>query len=374
MAIQPTSKNTKTEILGAYKELAEEHKKLETQFKQALKEKEAAEKTAVNVLEQTQVSEARPEEKEENAARAEEAAAPPPPTMEHIIGSLSKLRSSFGNAISELSAKLVSEASGLTELRRNIQQETKHLETLHDLKIGDDTLNTLIQEYLETAKKFDKEAKQSREDFERETEEKKKVWQKEQDEHERLIKERNESVKETVQREEAEYKYNLELQRKVDNEEYDLQQKKMHKELERIEGAKNTEWAEREKKIAAQEKEIEEYRLRVEGFPKELEATIKRAKEEGAEVAGREIKVKTELRAKEVEGEQRIYELKISSLEGIIEKQLQQIQDLSAKLDAISKQSQNLAVKAIEGASSAGSLQAVKEIVMEQAKAGQKEK
>jgi hypothetical protein len=168
MAIQPTSRSTKTEILGAYKELVEEYKKLETQFKQAMKEKEAAEKMAVNVLEQTQVSETQPEEKEEIAAREEEAAAPSPATMEHIIGSLSKLRSGFGNAISELSAKLVAEASRLADLLHNIQQETKHLETLHDLEIGDDTLNTLIQEYLETAKKFEEETKQRREDFERE--------------------------------------------------------------------------------------------------------------------------------------------------------------------------------------------------------------
>lgn len=372
MAAKPNVRSTKAEIFDAYKELAEEHKKLEAQLELALKEKKAAEKMPAPVPEQAPVHEARSEKKE--AKEKEEAAAPSPPVMERIIESLSQLRSGFGNAISELSSKLVGEASELAELQRTIQQETQQLETLHDLEIGDDTLNALIQEYIETAKKIEEEAKQRREDFEQEMQEKKKVWQREQDEHGRLIKERNESAKETLQREEAEYKYTLELQRKSENEEYDLQQKKLHKELERLEEAKKKEWAEREKNIAAQEQEIEEYRSRVEGFPKELETAIKKAKGEGAEAAAREIKAKTDLREKEVEGEQRIYELKISSLEGIIENQLQQIQDLSAKLDAISKQSQNLALKAIEGASSSGSLQAVKEIVLEQAKAGQKEK
>lgn len=372
MATQPNVRSTKAEVLAAYKELAEEHKKLQAQLELALKEKKAAEKIPTVTSERTPVYETRSEKKE--AKEKEEEAAPSPPAMEHIIKSLSGLRSGFGNAISELSSKLVAEASQLAEVRRDIRQETGQLETLHDLEIGDDTLNALIREYIETAKKFAEEAKQRREDFEQEMEEKKKVWQREQEEHARLIKERNESVKETLQREEAEYKYTLELQRKSENEEYNLQQKKLHKDLERLEEVKKKEWSEREKEIAMQEKEIEEYRARVQGFPGELEAAIKKAKEEGVEAASREIKAKTDLRAKEMEGEQRIYELKISSLEGIIEKQLQQIQDLSAKLDAILKQSQNLALKAIEGASSSGSLQAVKELVLEQAKAGQKEK
>jgi len=372
MATQPNVRSTKAEVLAAYKELAEEHKKLQAQLELALKEKKAAEKLPTATAERTPLYEVRSEKKE--AKEKEAAAAPSPPAMEHIIESLSQLRSSFGNAISELSAKLVAEASELTELRRTIQQETGQIETLHSLEIGDDTLNTLLREYIETAKKFEEEAKQRREDFKQEMEAKKNIWQKEREEHGRLIKERNELAKETLQREEAEYKYTLELQRKSDNEEYNLQQKKLYKELERLEETKKKEWAEREKEIAVQEKEIEEYQARVEGFPIELQAAIKKAKEEGAESAAREIKAKTDLRVKEVEGEQRIYELKIGSLEGIIEKQLQQIQDLSAKLDAILKQSQNLALKAIEGASSSGSLQAVKELVLEQAKAGQKEK
>ena len=372
MATRPNVRSTKAEIFAAYKELAEEHKKLEAQLELALKEKKTMEKLPIATSEQTPVYQTKSEKKE--AKEKEEAATPSPPAMEHIIENLSKLRSGFGSAISELSAKLVAEASQLAELRRLAQQQMQQLETLYGLEIGDDTLNSLIREYIETSKKFEEEAKQRREDFEQEMEEKKKAWRKEQEEHARLIKERNESAKETLQREEAEYKYALELQRTSEKEEYDLQQKKMHKELERLEEVKKKEWAEREKKIAAQEKEISEHRARVEGFPAELEAAIQKAKAEGAASASREIKTKTDLRAKEVEGDQRIYELKIASLEGIIEKQFQQIQDLSAKLDAVLKQSQNLALKAIEGASSSGSLQAVKEIVLEQAKAGQKEK
>ena len=64
-----------------------------------------------------------------------------------------------------------------------------------------------------------------------------------------------------------------------------------------------------------------------------------------------ETKIQTDLRAKEVEGEKRIYELRINSLEETAKKQTAQIGNLSKQLDAVLKQGQDLAVKALEGAS-----------------------
>ena len=74
------------------------------------------------------------------------------------------------------------------------------------------------------------------------------------------------------------------------------------------------------------------------------------------------------MRLKEVEGEKQVYETKIKSLEEMVKNQLQQIQTLSSRLDATLKQSQTLAMKAIEGASNVSSFQSVREIAMEQAK------
>jgi hypothetical protein len=240
--------------------------------------------------------------------------------------------------------------------------------------VGDGTLEQLIQEYMKKSDEFTVEAEQDQETFGQEMTEKKNAWQKEQAEHARFIKERDESTKKKEQREAAEYKYDLELRRKLDIDRYEQEQEQLKKALENFEASKKKEWAERERRITEQEIEFETLQTGVEKFPKELEAAVKKARDEGAKMAQRQTKVKVELRAKEAEGERRVYELKIQSLDEVIKKQLAQIKALSTQLDAAVKQAQELAMKAIEGSSSAGSLQAVKEIALEQAKTVQKAK
>jgi len=359
MTDRPTSKNTKNEILKMYDELLEEKGQFEARAKQLLKEKQAVEKGAGKIVER-------------GHAAAEHPAVPS--TLNGIIRTLSVIQPGFGDAVSELSAKLIAEASKLTKLHRNVEEEKQQLESLHGLQVNDETLVQLIREYIEKSNTFEEEAKQSQEAFEQEMAEKRKTWQKEQEEQARLIKERNEATTKTEQRETAEYKYDLELRRKLDNDQYEQQQKQLKKALEDFEEAKKKEWAERERYIADQEKEFAELKAKVEKFPKEVETAIKKVQIEGTEMARRQTQVKTDLRTKEVEGQRRVYELKIQSLEDTIKQQQQQMNKLSVQLDAAVKQGQDLAVKAIEGTSNTSSLQAIREIALEQAKNVQKGK
>ena len=352
MAERPTSRNTKNEILDMYDELLQEKEQLAAKVEQLFKEKQAAEKGAGKII-----------DKGRPAA---------PSTLDGIIETLSMLRPGFGDAVSELSAKLLAEASKLTELRHNVEEEMQQLESLHGLTVADETLNQLIQDYIEKSTTFETEAKQQQEAFEQEMMEKKKAWHKEQQEHARFINERHETTQKTEQREAAEYKYELERQRKLDNDTYEQEQEKLRKALEEFEETKKREWAGREKQIGGQEQEFAELQAKVEKFPKELENAVKKAKEEGTAMAHRQTQMKADLREKETEGEHRVYELKIQALEDTIANQQQQIQGLSTQLNAAIKQVQDLAVKAIEGASSAGSLRAVKEVALEQAKNVQK--
>ena len=84
--------------------------------------------------------------------------------------------------------------------------------------------------------------------------------------------------------------------------------------------------------------------------------------------------MKADLRIKEIDGEKQNYQLRIQALEQTIETQEARINKLSQQLDAAQKQVQDLAVKAIEGASNRKSFEAMKEIAMEQAKTQQKGK
>ncbi len=204
--------------------------------------------------------------------------------------------------------------------------------------------------------------------------EEKNAWFKEQEERKCLVKERNETLNKTRQRDEKEYKYELELQRKLNQDEYDQNKKGLYKEIEEFQQEKDKQWAEREKAIAEREKQYDEAKAKVEAFPKELEAAIKKAKEEGKGIAHHQAKIKADLYAKDVEVQKRLHEQKIQSLDETIRNQEARIQSLSKQLDFALKQVQDLAVKAIEGASNASSFQSLKEITLEQAKTLQKTK
>lgn len=359
MANNPTSKNTKNEILAMYAALLKEKEQLEVQVRQLQKEKQAAPAQAVVAVE---------------GKGAEKRAAAAPSTLEGIIETLSALRPGFGDAVSELSAQLIAEASTLQELRESVEIEVRQLEALHDLKVHDGMLEQLVQQYTEKSAEFEEEETRLRESFEREMAEKKQAWQKEQVEHAHFIKERDDEMKKTEKREASEYSYTLNLQRKLELERYEQEQEQLEKSLKDFESRKIVEWAEKEKGIAERELEFKTLQAQVEKFPKDLDAAVKKASDEGAKVAQHQANMKAELRAKEAEGERRVFELKVGSLEEIIQKQREQIEKVSAQLDATAKQAQALAMKAIEGSSSAGSLRAVREIALEQAKNAQKAK
>ena len=351
MAKEVSSKNTKAEILEAYNALIEENQELQGKIEQLSKVKERI------AARKPQMEEAKPLAEVVTGG-----------TINDVIGGLGHLQASFGSAISELSAKLTTEATKLEELRQTVDAETKQLEELHGLEIMENTLDELIQKYIGKSERFEGEMNQKVQAFEQEMNEKRKAWQNEQEEHARFIKERNESLKKARQREAAEYKYELERTRKQDADDYEQNKKRLNEELEELAQEKEKEWQEREKAITEQEQLFEEYKEKVGAFPKELDAAVRRTAEENRKLVESEAKIQVDLRAKEVEGEKRIYELRISSLEETIKKQGTQIESLSKQLNEVLKQGQDLAVKALEGASSAGTYQAVREIALEQAK------
>lgn len=354
MVRRPSEKNTKAEILAAFDELLKEKKALETQAAQATKERspESSQKPALKVT----------------------VVQPESPTMASVLEGLSKLQLNFGGAVSDLSERLTLEAVKLQEVRQAVTTEVQQLETLHGLQADDTSLETLIEQYGTSFKTFNEELGQRRETLEQEFSQAKKAWFKEQEEHRRTVKERNETLTKTRQRDTKEYTYNLTLQRKLDTDAYEQAQKALYQTLEELQRSQEKQWTERETAIAEREKQFAELKEKVEGFPKELESAIKRAKEEGKGIAHHQAKVKADLYAKDVEGNKRNYELRIQSLQETLQNQETRIHALSQQLSAALKQVQDLAVKAIEGAANVSSFQAMREIAIEQAKTQAKNK
>lgn len=353
MVSRPSTRKTKTQILAAFDELLAEHKALQTQYEQ-LRKRSAAKKTLAN-----------------GSGVSGDVSAY---TMDTILGGLVTLRNGFGSATSELSSKLAAEATKLQELRDQIEEKSNRLVGLYSLKIEEETLDQLIQEYIEKSERFGEELKQKRDIFEQEQAEEESAWEKEQEEQARVVQERDEALRKERKRDKEEYAYRLQLERQLTTEQYNEQMKTLYRELDELVQAKEKEWQEREKGISEREKEYKESKAKAESLPAELETAIKKAKKEGEEISRRQTSYTANLLAKEEEGNTLVYEYKIQSLEDTIKRQRTRIESLAEQLEAAVRQAQNLAVKSIEGSAHETSFNALKEIVLEQAKHSSKGK
>ena len=349
MAVRkPNAKNTKAEILQAYEELLKE--------KAALKSQSSQKQNSTN---QTPKPEVKMSVNQPNNVKQK---------MNFIIDGLAKIQLGFGSAASELSEQLSSQASRLAEIQENVSNEVEELKSLHNLEISENTLDNLIQTYEENSKGYQEEFQNRSETLLQEFQTQSNSWLKEKEEYQQGIKERNDELHKNRQRDATEYKYDLELQRNLEMDEYEQQQKELYQQLQEYQQEIETQWAEREKTISEREKQYAELKSKVEGFPQEKEEAIKKATEQGRGIAHYQAKVKSDLYAKEVEGQKRFYEQRLQSLESTINNQETRITNLSTQLTSALKQVQDLAVKAIEGSANVNSYQAMKEIALEQAK------
>jgi hypothetical protein len=169
-------------------------------------------------------------------------------------------------------------------------------------------------------------------------------------------------------REEQEYRSRLAQARELQAEEWKQHRKQQEQALAEDKEQAAREWAERERELATREQQLAELKARVEGFDKELETAIKRSREEGIGAARQQVRLKAELAAREFAGEEEVYQIRLATLDKTVAEQETQLARLAQQLDTMFKQTQELAIKAIEGSSNQASFQALREITLEQAK------
>jgi hypothetical protein len=316
-----TPKDSKTKILQSFQQILAERKKIASKVE--TKEEEA--------------------EKAKNKELLEVASTY---TIDTIVKGLADLQLDFGTIINGLSDKLNTESSKLDELRKAIAIETEHRQELQQIRIVADALHILTQEHQEKLHTLEENATQQREIIAKDTLEKRKAWQKEQVDFETALQEENTFITNTRQKEEADYQYTLDRQRKIEVDNYEEAKRKLERELQESTREKEKNWVDREKFLTDHQAEFEENQKKAETFEEELKQAYTKAKEEAIQEVTREAKVKADLFEKEWESSKQGYELRVQSLEQTIEKQSQQIAEISAQLQGTMKQAQDLAMKA----------------------------
>jgi hypothetical protein len=278
-------------------------------------------------------------------------------TVDAVVGEISNLGLQVSKSLAALSDQLTQEVNRLATVREAVTLEQKELERLHKIDVAATALDQLVQDY-----------SRQKEQLEAEITAQRTAWAEEQKQTEQERKEQEEILKKQRQREAEEYEYRKALERKKAQDKYEEETKLLARANKEKQEALEKSWHEREAVLKASEEEVQGLRKEAAEFPSRLRQESERAAAEAAHATEQKFEQQILLLSKDSEGEKRLAELRIKALEESLARQSAQLAALEKQLQEAKLQVQEIAVKAIEGASGARALTHINEIAMEQAK------
>ena len=328
----PRPKRSKAEIDEEFAEIREEaataHETMEPKAEELRKQKEAEVRQAVQGL-----------------------------SVDAVVGEISNLGLQVSKSLAALSDQLVQEVNRLATVREAVTLEQKELERLHKIDVAATAVDQLVQDYSRQKDQLEAEISAQRT-----------AWAEEQKQSEQERKEQEETLKKQRQREAEEYEYRKALERKKAQDKYDEEIKLLARANKEKQEALEKSWREREDALKASEEELQRLRKEATEFPARLRQESERAAAEAVRATEQKFEQRILLLSKDSEGEKRLADLRIKALEENLTRQSAQTTALEKQLEEAKRQVQEIAVKAIEGASGARALSHINEIAMEQAK------
>jgi len=270
-------------------------------------------------------------------------------TVESIVTGLASLQLEFSTELDTISDRLQSESDKLELLQRAITIENDRLDNLRDIRVAAEALALLTREQALERAAFDTSSADQRAALAETQESVRGEWAEEQTSHDAdVITFDARRARDRAQAEEA-HAYETARQRKRDTDEYANNKLALERELAATAARKEADWADREAHLTANAAKIEALRARVAELPGELEQAVKDARAEAIRETNENANIEAKLKQAEHEGDVKVFELRIETLESTIAKQATQIVSLTEQLQVAANQSQDLAVKAIEG-------------------------
>jgi len=278
-------------------------------------------------------------------------------SVDSVAQRISALNGEVSRTLLELSEKLTAEVGLLIHVRQAITLEQQELERLHKIDIAATSLDQMVQDYA-----------RERERLETETETRRAEWEQEARTAERERKEAEESLRKQRQRENEDFEYRKQLDRKKAQDRYEedahaLAQKngERQRELERT-------WTQREAALAEKEEELTRLRQQVEELPQRIAAEKAAALAEATRQVTAHYEQQILVLQKDAEAERKVATLQVTGLQETLKRQTEQMATLERAVEEAKRQVQDIALKAIEGASGSRALAHVNQIAMEQAK------
>ncbi|MGH9325885.1 MAG: hypothetical protein ACRD2B_04250 [Terriglobia bacterium] len=278
-------------------------------------------------------------------------------TVEGVVQEVSSLGVEISRALSELAAKMTQEVDRLATAREAVELERKELERLHKIDVASTALDQLVQDYAREKDRLEEEIT-----FQRE------AWEEEKRQSERDRKEQEDTLRKQRQREVEDYEYKKSLERKKEQDKYEEGMKLLEKQNREKQETLEKSWQQREAALKEREDELARLSKEVETFPARLQKEAEQASARSVRAAEERFEQRILLLNKESEADKRLAEFQVKSLQEIIARQASEVTALQKQLDEAKQQVQEIAVKAIEGASGAKALGHINQIAMEQAK------
>jgi len=278
-------------------------------------------------------------------------------SVEAVVQRISGLGLEVAKALAGVSEQLTDEVRRLATVREAVALEKNALEQLHKMDIAATALDQMVQDYAREKQRLEVAITAQRE-----------IWVQEREGTERERKEQDENLRKQRQREFEDYEYKKTQERKKAQDKYEEEMRLLEKKNQERQEALEKSWQQREATLKEREAELAQLRKEVD----ELPARLQKEAQAAALQARRETEAKLEQQLlvlkKDAEAEKRLAELQVKTLEETLTRQTAQMAALEKQLVEAKQQVQDIAVKAIEGASGAKALSHINQIAMEQAK------
>jgi colicin import membrane protein len=278
-------------------------------------------------------------------------------TVESLVQRISALGLDVSKALSDVSGRLTEEVQLLASVREAVALERRELDRLHKIDVAATALDQLVQDY-----------GRQKQELETEIAARRAAWEEEAARVDRERKEQEESLKKQRQREAEDFEYKKAQERKKAQDKYDEEVRLLEKKNQEKQDTLEKSWQLREATLKEREEELARLRKEAETFPRRLESEASAAAERARHESEARLQQEILIMKKDAEAEKRVGELRVKMLEETATHQQAQIAALEKQLADAKQQVQDIAVKAIEGASGAKALSHINEIAMEQAK------
>lgn len=278
-------------------------------------------------------------------------------SVEAVVQKISGLGLEVSRALAAVSEKLTEEVHQLALVREAVALERGELEQLHKIDVAATALDQLVQDYAREKQRLEAEIAAQRA-----------AWEEESERVERERKEQEDGLKKARQREIEDYEYKKTLERKKAQDKYDEDVRVRDKKNQEQQEALDKGWQQREAALKEREEELAGLKKEVEELPARLQKETEAAALRGRKDAEGRLEQQMLVLKKDAETEKRLADLRVKTLEDALAHNAAHIAALEKQLADAKQQVQDIAVKAIEGASGARALSHINQIAMEQAK------